>query len=118
MGPAHIELERSVLLSGRYINDRDVIESRKVAVVGPNIVQDLFGKSDPLGAFIRINAVLFQVVGTFEDLGHAGKIGWPTSRSPAQQLYRTEEGWTKSCTARETWKRKPPWPKAGACFLG
>ena len=33
--PAHIELERSVLLSGRYINERDVRDSRKVAVVVP-----------------------------------------------------------------------------------
>ena len=67
--PAHIELERSVLLSGRYINQRDVQESRKVAVVGPNVVQDLFRDADPIGQFVRINAVLFQVVGTFEDPG-------------------------------------------------
>ena len=91
--PAHIELERSVLLSGRYINERDVSDSRKVAVVGPNIVRDLFGKTDPIGAFIRINAVLFQVVGTFEDPGSRweNRVAY-IPFSTAQQLYRTE-GW-------------------------
>ena len=91
--PAHIELERSVLLSGRYINDRDVNESKKVAVVGPNIVQDLFGKTNPVGEFIRINAVLFQIVGTFEDPGSRweNRVAY-IPFSTAQQLYRTE-GW-------------------------
>ena len=91
--PAHIELEKSVLLSGRYINDRDVLESRKVAVIGPNIVEDLFGKMEPVGAFIRINAVLFQVVGTFEDPGSRweNRVAY-IPFSTAQQLYRTE-GW-------------------------
>ena len=91
--PAHIELERSVLLSGRYINQRDVQESRKVAVVGPNVVQDLFRDADPIGQFVRINAVLFQVVGTFEDPGSRweNRVAY-IPFSTAQQLYRTE-GW-------------------------
>ncbi len=91
--PAHIDLERSILLSGRYINDRDVIESRKVAVVGPNIVRDLFRDVDPLGEFIRINAVVFQVVGTFEDPGSRweNRVAY-IPFSTAQQLYRTDGG--------------------------
>ena len=91
--PAHIELERSVLLSGRYINDRDVLESRKVAVVGPNIVEDLFQTTEPVGEFLRINGVLFQVVGTFEDPGSRweNRVAY-VPFSTAQQLFRTE-GW-------------------------
>ena len=90
--PAHIELERSVLLSGRYINQRDVQESRKVAVVGPNVVQDLF-QGRPHRQFVRINAVLFRVVGTFEDPGSRweNRVAY-IPFSTAQQLYRTE-GW-------------------------
>ena len=89
--PAHIELERSVLLSGRYINERDVLDSRKVAVIGPNLVEDLFDKGDPLGAFIRINAVTFQVVGTFEDPGSRweNRVAY-IPFTTAQQLYRTD----------------------------
>ena len=90
--PAHIELERSVLLSGRYINERDV-RLRKVAVVGPNIVQDLL-KDRSRRDVHHINAVLFQVVGTFEDPGSRWENGWPTSFS-GMLLYRTEGGWTK-----------------------
>ena len=93
MDPAHIELERSVLFSGRYINDRDVLESRKVAVVGPNIVEDLFQTTEPVGEFLRINGVLFQVVGTFEDPGSRweNRVAY-VPFSTAQQLFRTE-GW-------------------------
>ena len=89
--PAHIELERSLLLSGRYINERDVLDARKVAVIGPNVVEDLFGKGDPLGAFIRINAVTFQVIGTFEDPGSRweNRVAY-IPFSTAQQLYRTD----------------------------
>lgn len=90
--PAHIELERSQLLSGRFINERDVQESRKVAVVGPNIVEDLFQTNNPIGAFIRINGVLFQVVGTFEDPGSRWEnrvIYVPFST--AQALFRSDD---------------------------
>lgn len=90
--PSHIELERSVLLSGRFINTRDVAESRKVAVIGPNIVEDLFQSSEPLGAFVRINGVLFQVVGTFEDPGSRweNRLAY-VPFSTAQSLFRSDD---------------------------
>ncbi|MDG1675194.1 MAG: ABC transporter permease, partial [Flavobacteriales bacterium] len=90
--PAHIELERSNLLSGRFINERDVLESRKVAVVGPNIVEELFRSAEPVGAFVRINGVLFQVVGTFEDPGSRweNRVTY-VPFSTAQALFRSDD---------------------------
>ena len=90
--PAHIELERSNLLSGRFINKRDVLESRKVAVVGPNIVEELFRSAEPVGAFVRINGVLFQVVGTFEDPGSRweNRVTY-VPFSTAQALFRSDD---------------------------
>ena len=90
--PAHIELERSNLLSGRFINERDVLESRKVAVVGPNIVEELFRFAEPVGAFVRINGVLFQVVGTFEDPGSRweNRVTY-VPFSTAQALFRSDD---------------------------
>jgi putative ABC transport system permease protein len=90
--PDHITLERSNLLSGRFINARDVLESRKVAVIGPNIVEELFKVAEPVGAFVRINGILFQVVGTFEDPGSRweNRVAY-VPFSTAQSLFRSDD---------------------------
>lgn len=49
--PDHLELERTTLVSGRFLHEGDVSEAKKVAVVGPNIVQDLFKNEEAVGAF-------------------------------------------------------------------
>ncbi|MCC9136860.1 ABC transporter permease [Pontibacter silvestris] len=51
---------------GRFLNDKDVNERRKVAVIGPRVVELLFDKDeDPLGQYINIKGNYFLVVGTF-----------------------------------------------------
>ncbi len=67
--PDHQYLERSIMLSGRFINDLDVEDRRKVAVIGPTVQASLFGKSDPLGEMIDIRGVTYKVIGVFEDQG-------------------------------------------------
>jgi putative ABC transport system permease protein len=49
--------------AGRFINERDIAERRKVAVIGANVKQQLFGDEDPIGKFMRISGVYFQVIG-------------------------------------------------------
>jgi putative ABC transport system permease protein len=49
--------------AGRFINQRDIIEQRKVAVIGKAVRTQLFGDEDPMGKHIEINGVFFQVVG-------------------------------------------------------
>lgn len=65
--PAHQELERTELTGGRYINERDIEDARKVTVVGKTIVDDLFQKRNPIGEYLEIKGVKFKVVGTFDD---------------------------------------------------
>tara|TARA_R110002050_G_scaffold41242_1_gene100077 strand:- start:78066 stop:79307 length:1242 start_codon:yes stop_codon:yes gene_type:complete len=57
--------------SGRFLNDRDMLEDRKVCVIGKITLATLFPDEDPLGKYIKINSVYFQVVGTF----HSGLKG-------------------------------------------
>ena len=54
---------------GRALNDGDVAERRKVAVIGPQVVEVLFGKQPTvIGEYIQIRGSNFRVVGTYEDV--------------------------------------------------
>jgi len=50
--------------NGRFINDEDIEQARKVCVIGERTQQEMFEKDeDPIGGFVRIENVYFQVVG-------------------------------------------------------
>ena len=50
--------------NGRFINDEDINQARKVCVIGERTQQELFEEDeDPIGGYIRIDNVYFQVVG-------------------------------------------------------
>jgi putative ABC transport system permease protein len=52
--------------SGRFLNQLDLDERRKVAVIGPRVREVLFAKDeDILGGSIKINGVTFKVIGEF-----------------------------------------------------
>ena len=49
---------------GRFINDDDIEQERKVCVIGERTQRELFDEEeDPLGGYINIDGVNFQVVG-------------------------------------------------------
>ncbi|SFB88620.1 putative ABC transport system permease protein [Flagellimonas taeanensis] len=55
---------KKIFDGGRFINDEDIAKARKVCVIGERNVQELFDEDeDPIGEFIRIGDVYFQVVG-------------------------------------------------------
>lgn len=62
-------MENNYVLKGRYLNDKDLEEQRKVAVIGKKVATDIFKDKEPLGEYIRVNGVLFQVVGVYIDEG-------------------------------------------------
>ena len=61
--------------AGRFINERDIAEQRKVVVIGRAIRDELFGAgADPIGKYVKISGVYFEVVGVTRTLrsGQAG----------------------------------------------
>lgn len=55
------------ITSGRFINENDIADKRKVAILGIQVVNDLFNQGeDPLGEYIQIQGVYFQVIGVFK----------------------------------------------------
>lgn len=67
--PDHQFVEKTIITKGRYINDLDIKEKRKVAVIADQIKTDLFGEEDPIGKWINVSGIPFQVVGLFMDEG-------------------------------------------------
>lgn len=62
--PEYDLIEKSKLVYGRYVNEIDIIEKRKVCVIGERIYEVLFQKGeDPTGRQIRVNGIYFQVIG-------------------------------------------------------
>jgi putative ABC transport system permease protein len=57
---------------GRFISAGDVTSKSRVAVVGSQVVTDLFGGLDPVGKSIKINGILFQVIGVMKEQGSGG----------------------------------------------
>ncbi len=59
-------IEAKPIESGRHINNRDISDRRKIAVIGKRVQDILFAKDEnPIGNSIRINGVNFAVVGVF-----------------------------------------------------
>ena len=65
--PEYSQIEKQEMTQGRFINQKDIDESRKVAVIGENVRNVLFEKDeDPIGKFITVRKVNFLVVGVMK----------------------------------------------------
>ena len=62
--PEYNNIMKSRILKGRFINDADIVNHRKVCLLGKRAYEELFDKGeDPLGKMVRVNGLYFQVVG-------------------------------------------------------
>jgi putative ABC transport system permease protein len=52
--------------AGRFIGPLDVLEGKRVAVIGSDVKHELFGFINPIGRTLRIGDVTFRVVGVME----------------------------------------------------
>lgn len=65
--PDYQFIENATIIKGRFINENDIKNVEKVAVIGNKINLDIFKGKDPIGEQITINTIPFKVVGIFTD---------------------------------------------------
>ena len=71
--PAYAEVRKVGISLGSFITQHDVDGLNKVAVLGPQVVSDLFGEgANPLGETVRINGQSFRVMGVTTTKGGTG----------------------------------------------
>ncbi len=70
--PAHFKIEQQHVLNGRLFNDLDIDNYRKVCIIGKEVYETLFQPNeDPIGQYIRVNGIYFQVVGVIRPKSRA-----------------------------------------------
>jgi putative ABC transport system permease protein len=67
----YIDVRQWVIEEGRNFTDREIRAGGKVAIVGQDIIENLFEGSSPLDARIRIKNVPFKVIGTLKGKGES-----------------------------------------------
>lgn len=72
--PAYAEVKKVEITSGSFISQSDVDTINKVVVLGPQVVEDLFGDSakNVIGEVIRIEGQSFRIVGVTKAKGGSG----------------------------------------------
>lgn len=67
--PAYEEVQDFHVQSGRFLLEMDTEYRQKVALIGSDTAEDLFGTDNPVGQKVQINGSSFKIVGLLESKG-------------------------------------------------
>jgi ABC-type antimicrobial peptide transport system permease subunit len=67
--PQYLDVHNWPIAEGDMFTDRDVRNRSKVCVVGSTIVREVFDGANPVGKELRLNNVIFRVVGVLSTKG-------------------------------------------------
>lgn len=80
--PEHHKIEIIKLVQGRFLNDGDMTEKRKIAMIGKQVYETLFlPGEDPIGEYIQVQGVNFKIIGLFKSNGADRDRGEDQERS-------------------------------------
>lgn len=74
------QIQKKNLISGRFINQLDINDNKKVAVISDDVYKQLFEIDEKaIGEFIKINEINYKVIGVFEqgDFDFGGELHIP-----------------------------------------
>jgi len=79
--PNYRYIEDPKITQGRFINETDIAQRRKVCVIGSEVYTTLFTKKeDPLDKYIRVDGIYYQVVGIASRMSNIA-VGVEVSKS-------------------------------------
>ncbi|PIY72280.1 multidrug ABC transporter substrate-binding protein [Candidatus Roizmanbacteria bacterium CG_4_10_14_0_8_um_filter_33_9] len=71
--PSYLEVHKVSIATGNFITQRDVDSMTKVAVLGPQVVTDLFGEeADVIGQKVRVGSQTLSIIGVTVSKGGSG----------------------------------------------
>ena len=74
--PDYAKVEEPKLYYGRYLNEMDMRQRRKVCVLGKKVYKTLFpGGGDPCGQLVRVDSIYYSVVGVDYNTGNMSVNG-------------------------------------------
>jgi putative ABC transport system permease protein len=65
---ALLSVEPLLVPRGRFLDELDLDEQRKVAIVGDQVRRTFFGDDDPVGRDLRVQGIHFRVIGALKSL--------------------------------------------------
>lgn len=81
------DVENLQIEKGRFINDIDIQQNRKVVVIGTDIKTALFKDAEAIGDYVNINMVPFKVVGICSEPGSTRNRNAYMPLSTAQMIF-------------------------------
>jgi putative ABC transport system permease protein len=74
--PSYRKIDPCTMVYGRYINDDDIVDKRKVCIIGERVYEVMFDEDEnPVGKYLKINGVYFKVIGVFRSNNPKINIG-------------------------------------------
>lgn len=71
--PELIKQQPMDITKGRFINQQDIQERRKIAIIGSGVISELYEKAEEaIGTYVKINGINFMVVGVYKSKQQGG----------------------------------------------
>ena len=76
--PEYHNIMTTKITQGRNINEIDILEKRKVCIIGKRIYEEMIGKEkNAVGQTIQVNGIYFQIIGVAERISNSYVMGDP-----------------------------------------
>lgn len=80
---------------GRFLNDQDILQQRRVLFLGVKIAEEIFGQEDPIGKVVLVDGVPYTMIGVMQKKIQTSMNNGPDSRRAVipYNTFRTQFGY-------------------------
>ena len=80
--PEYNQIDRCKIVMGRFVNETDIAEKRKVCLIGERVYEEMMGKNIvPIGKMIKVNGIYFEIVGVIRPYNNHTQVNGEASKS-------------------------------------